>query len=132
MNTQNLSTLKINKLTQAQYNRELAAGRIDENALYLTPDDNYSNEDIDAILATKANSSHSHDISDVANLQTTLDELATKPDWNENDPESNSYIKNIGEVKSVNNAMSSDGLLIILSTEIKELISSESKSSKPF
>ena len=39
MNTENLSTLKIHKLTQAQYERELAAGRIDENALYLTPDE---------------------------------------------------------------------------------------------
>lgn len=38
MKTDNLSTLKIHKLTQAQYERELAAGRIDENALYLTPD----------------------------------------------------------------------------------------------
>ena len=39
MITENLSTLKIHKLTQAQYDRELAAGRIDENALYLTPDE---------------------------------------------------------------------------------------------
>lgn len=38
MITENLSTLKINKLTQEQYDRELAAGRIDENALYLTPE----------------------------------------------------------------------------------------------
>lgn len=38
MNTENLSTLKIHKLTQEQYDRELDAGRIDENALYLTPD----------------------------------------------------------------------------------------------
>lgn len=37
--TENLSTLKIHKLTQDQYDRELAAGRIDEHALYLTPDD---------------------------------------------------------------------------------------------
>ena len=37
MNTENLSTLKIHKLTQAQYDRELEAGRIDANALYLTP-----------------------------------------------------------------------------------------------
>lgn len=35
---QDLNTLKIHKLTQAQYDRELAAGNIDENALYLTPD----------------------------------------------------------------------------------------------
>lgn len=50
MKTQNLSTLKIHKLTQAQYDRELAAGRIDENALYLTPDesiDTYSKSEID-------------------------------------------------------------------------------------
>ena len=39
MNTENLSTLKIHKLTQDQYDRELAAGRIDPNALYLTPDE---------------------------------------------------------------------------------------------
>jgi hypothetical protein len=37
--TENLSTLKIHKLTKAQYERELTAGRIDENALYLTPDE---------------------------------------------------------------------------------------------
>lgn len=39
MITENLSTLKIHKLTQAQYNRELVAGRIDETALYLTPEE---------------------------------------------------------------------------------------------
>jgi hypothetical protein len=39
MITENISTLKIHKLTQAQYERELAAGRIDENAIYLTPDE---------------------------------------------------------------------------------------------
>ena len=37
--------MKINKLTQAQYDRELAAGNIDENSLYLTPDDDYTNDD---------------------------------------------------------------------------------------
>lgn len=39
MITTNLSTLKIHKLTQAQYERELAAGNIDETALYLIPDE---------------------------------------------------------------------------------------------
>lgn len=34
-----VSTLKIHKLTQAQYEREREAGRLDENALYLTPDE---------------------------------------------------------------------------------------------
>lgn len=37
MITENLSTLKIHKLTQEQYERELEAGRIDESAIYLTP-----------------------------------------------------------------------------------------------
>lgn len=39
MKTENLSTLKIHKLTQAQYDRELAAGNISENEWYLTPDE---------------------------------------------------------------------------------------------
>lgn len=43
MITENLSTLKIHKLTQEQYDRELQAGRIDPNALYLTPDTDTSN-----------------------------------------------------------------------------------------
>jgi hypothetical protein len=75
--TENLSTLKIHKLTQAQYDRELAAGRIDENALYLTPD-----EEVDmSIYATvdqldnKADSEHTHEITDVINLQPSLDKL---------------------------------------------------------
>lgn len=38
MITKNVDTLKMYKLTQEQYDRELAAGRIDETALYLTPD----------------------------------------------------------------------------------------------
>lgn len=39
MIVENVSTLKIHKLTQEQYDRELADGNIDENALYLTPDE---------------------------------------------------------------------------------------------
>ena len=38
MITENLSTLKIHKLTDEQYERELKAGRIDENAIYVTPE----------------------------------------------------------------------------------------------
>ena len=40
MITENLTTLKINQLTQAQYESALAAGTINENELYATPDDN--------------------------------------------------------------------------------------------
>lgn len=39
MITQNLSTLKINKMTQEQYDRELGAGNISETELYLVPDE---------------------------------------------------------------------------------------------
>ena len=42
MITENLSTLKIHKLSQAQYDRAVENGTIDENALYLTPDEDYA------------------------------------------------------------------------------------------
>lgn len=57
--TENLLTLKIHKLTEEQYQRELAAGRIDENALYLTPyeetdlSEYATQEYVDERLATK-------------------------------------------------------------------------------
>ena len=99
MNTENLQTLKIHKLTQTQYDRELAAGNIDENALYLTPDEEidlspyatieqvnakadanhnhdnvyYTETEVDALLSDKAASSHVHAIGEIANLQTRLD-----------------------------------------------------------
>lgn len=37
MITENLSTLKINRLTKEQYEREKTAGTLDSTALYLTP-----------------------------------------------------------------------------------------------
>jgi hypothetical protein len=39
LNIENLKTLKIHKLSQEQYDRELLAGNLDPNAFYLTPDD---------------------------------------------------------------------------------------------
>ena len=47
MITQNVSTLKIHKLTKEQYDRELAAGRIDPNALYFTTtnEEDYTTKD---------------------------------------------------------------------------------------
>ena len=67
MITESLSTLKIHKLTQAQYNRELAAGNIDPNALYLTPDEaeNLSGYATIEQLNTKADIEHSHEIPDI-------------------------------------------------------------------
>lgn len=43
MKTENLSTLKIHKLSQEQYDREYKAENLDPNAIYLTPDDGSSN-----------------------------------------------------------------------------------------
>jgi hypothetical protein len=54
LKTENLSTLKIHKLTQAQYDRELAAGNIDESALYLIPEEAQS---IDAWIFTSEDGS---------------------------------------------------------------------------
>ena len=39
MLTENLSTLKINRLTQEQYDREKASGTLDNTALYFTPEE---------------------------------------------------------------------------------------------
>lgn len=63
MLTTNLETLKIHKLTQEQYDRELAAGNIDENALYLTPDEavDLSGYVTSDQLGTKADADHTHD-----------------------------------------------------------------------
>lgn len=86
MITENLSTLKINKLSKSQYDRELESGNIDENALYLTPDEAidlsayatkeeldykadiehnhddryYTETEVDTKLAEKAESVHTH------------------------------------------------------------------------
>ncbi len=62
MITENLSTLKIHKLTQEQYERELSAGRIDANALYLTPDEEIDLSPYATVeqLNTKADSEHTH------------------------------------------------------------------------
>ena len=86
MITENLSTLKMNKLTQAQYDRELDAGNIDENALYLTPDDDYTNDEIDEALAGKAEVGHTHSVSEITGLDslevttdTELSSTSTNP-----------------------------------------------------
>lgn len=74
MITENLSTLKIHKLSQEQYDRELESGRIDANAIYLTPD-----EDVDlsgyatvSDLNNKADEDHNHVVADISNLQDSL------------------------------------------------------------
>ena len=49
---ENVSTLKIQKLSQEQYNREQAAGNLDSHSIYLTPDEQITLEDIGAMSAT--------------------------------------------------------------------------------
>jgi hypothetical protein len=53
-----ISNLKINKLSETQYERELAAGNINENELYLTPDEGLPY--------------HLHEIEDVNGLEEAL------------------------------------------------------------
>jgi hypothetical protein len=67
LNTQDLSTLKIHKLTQAQYDRELAAGRIDDTAIYLTP-----NESIGYIFNVVRNSNYVPDANTPDNVITIV------------------------------------------------------------
>ena len=56
MITKDIPTVQIHKLTQAQYDTAKAAGNIDENAIYLTPDEGadmsnyYTKEEIDALM----------------------------------------------------------------------------------
>ena len=75
MITENLQTLKIIKLTQEQYDRESAAGNLDENALYLTPDEEADLSGYATVeqLNTKADSEHNHD--DVYYTETEVDTL---------------------------------------------------------
>lgn len=60
--TINLSTLKMHKLTKAQYDREVTNGTVDENALYLTPDEEIDLSGYATIeqLSSKSDSSHTH------------------------------------------------------------------------
>lgn len=87
MQTENLSTLKIYKLTKEQYDARVASGDIEEYAMYLTPKEEidlapyatkeelttkadaahnhdtryYTETEVDSLLLNKANASHNHD-----------------------------------------------------------------------
>lgn len=67
MKTENVSTLKIHKLSQEQYDRELAAGTLDDTAIYMTPGEEIDLSPYATItqLNTKANTSHTHDASNI-------------------------------------------------------------------
>lgn len=104
--TEILSTLKIHKITQELYEEKLVNGTLEDNALYLTPDEEidlsgyatieqlnnkanvdhnhnevyYTKTDIDIALENKASSTHNHEIDDVNRLQNILDNKASQND----------------------------------------------------
>lgn len=49
MFTKNLDALRIHKLSREQYERELEAGNIEEDAMYCTPEQDYTPEDSGAV-----------------------------------------------------------------------------------
>jgi hypothetical protein len=85
--TENLSTLKIHKLSQAQYDREFAAGNIDGDAIYLTPDEQVTLLDLgvtataselnkmDGVTATTTELNYCDGVT--SNIQTQLDNKVT-------------------------------------------------------
>ena len=87
MITENLSTLKIHKLTQAQYDRELEAGRIDPNALYLTP-----NEEID--LSQYATIEQLNGKADIDHTHSTDTSRASKEELDEHKADTNVHMTN--------------------------------------
>lgn len=117
MNTKNLSTLKIHKLTQEQYERELAAGRIDENALYLTPDEEIDLSDCATVeqLQTKADVEHEHQIDDVVGLQEAIDDTKSYTD---------SKISGLASTSFVNTSISTHNTSDVAHTDIRDLITS--------
>ena len=97
-----LSTLKIHKLTQEEYEQKVEAGTIDENALYLTPDEVIDLSDYATVeqLAQKADISHSHD-----------DMYYTKSEIDEKISVINESISNsVNEVKSYSDTKSASTL----------------------
>jgi hypothetical protein len=94
MITENLLTLKIHKLTQAQYDRELEAGNLDGNALYLTPDEGIA---IDTTLTQSGIAADSKAVGDAISLKVDKKDLM-QSDWLQTDTSALDYIKNKPEL----------------------------------
>ena len=82
MITENLSTLKIHKLTQAQYDRELEAGNIDPTALYLTPDEDRT---LDTTLTISGQAADAKAVGDALANKQSIGDYALKSDIPESD-----------------------------------------------
>lgn len=87
MITTDLTTLKINKLTKTQYETALAAGNINENELYMTPE-----SEAESGLPTVSSSDSGKTL--VVNESGEWEVDIVQPDWNINDSTSASYVKN--------------------------------------
>ena len=87
MITTDLTTLKINKLTKAQYEAALAAGNINENELYMTPE---SEEESGLPTVSPSDSGKTLVVNESGKWVTDI----VQSDWNINDSTSASYVKN--------------------------------------
>ena len=78
-NSEVMQTLKIYRLTQEEYDQAMANGTLEENALYLTPDEEFDLDGYVTIeqLKTKADLEHNHDDLYYAKseIDTKLDEI---------------------------------------------------------
>jgi hypothetical protein len=76
---ENLQTLKINKLSQEQYDKEKEAGNLDPTALYLTPTDTSDFDNlkaaVDAHLADTETNPHDVGLDDLAGINVNEDEV---------------------------------------------------------
>ena len=78
MITENVSTLKIHKLSKEQYDREVANGRLENNAIYITPDDGaeLTVADISDLTATATELNYVDGVT--SNIQTQLNNKQAK------------------------------------------------------
>ena len=88
--TETLSTLEIYKMTQEEFDKAVEDGTIVENAIYLTPEEDIDLSQYSTIdqLNEKADKKHSHKITDINELQSTLDvineDVSKKAELNHN------------------------------------------------
>lgn len=105
MLTENIQTLKIHKLTQEQYNRELENGTLDKNALYLTPDKEIDLSPYATIeqLNSKADSEHTHN--DIYYTETEVDVKFEEVDSALNEKADVLHNHNIDDINSLQSAL---------------------------